>query len=562
MKILGRSEIAAIEADRQRLAELNSELATLSSDMARLRVASSPQVIARQLAEFDPRLLQLMIDRGTSEVLIGQNSLIAGSRRRAVETMRIAASRRPGGDVQIANATDTWTDWGFGRKLEISAVDPQADVVWAECWGAPRNRGLFGQSVIHELSHDVLTDGEAFFVAYASRQDGEVTWRTFDSLAVLDILHPKNDKSINVWYIVQLEEKQVAIPDAFTYFALRDRLEGVKLPEGVEDINATADALESGGTFAAIVPAMRNRDSEGRGWPEFTLALPWSDVYAQMLREYSAVFSAVAMFVDKLKVEGGSRTLNDVIAQFQSSLATTAGGYYDTNPRAAAGSTALENEAAERTRLPLGSAAGDAQTGTGILALQLATGLHVKASDVGRVDMFQNKATADIAAESPQQAWQRYQLSWASVWSDIVETTLRLYEEFNKGAKFASYESEISTSLPANIETTDIAMAMKANSDAATAMTLDYGIAARANAILAGMLLLDLGVDDVDAILEPPETAESDAATVAHLGESHKPITVAYRCPLCGFNEAYSYEGHGPLLVCAGCGGTYDTEVE
>jgi len=276
------------------------------------------------------------------------------------------------------------------------------------------------------------------------------------------------------------------------------------------------------------------------------------------------VFSAVAMFVDKLKVEGGSRTLNDVIAQFQSSLATTAGGYYDTNPRAAAGSTALENEAAERTRLPLGSAAGDAQTGTLTIGTQLATALHVQLSDIGRPDALQSLATAKIAAESPQQAWQRYQLFWAAVWSDIVETTLRLYEEFSKGAKFASYESEISTSLPANIETTDIATAMKANSDAAAAMTLDYGIANRANETLAGMLLLDLGVDDVDAIMEPPppETAESDAVIVARLGESHKPITVLHRCPLCEANEAYSYDGHGPLLVCVGCGKTYDPGVE
>jgi len=543
------------EIDRQ-ITALNGIAQTMQEAAKQMAFETSAPMLRQRLAELDPRLLDLLIDQSRYDI-IGQNTIGAGSRIQAVKACRYAFDA----DVQISNATKTWTDWGFGRKLAITAVDPQADVVWSECWSAPRNRALFGQPVVHELSQDVLTDGEVFFVAYASRLDGAVTWRTFDTLAVLNIVHPKNDKSINVWYIVQTEQKQVAIPDAFTYFGLRDRLESVELPRGVEDINATADALENGGTFTAIVPALRNRDRDGRGWPEFYKAIPWSDVYAQMLREYAAVFSAVAMFVDKLKVQGGSRTITDVIAQLQSSLATSAGAYYDTNPRPAAGSTALENEAAERTRLPLGSAAGDAQTGTLTIATQLATALHVTLPDVGRIDAAQNKSVAEIGAQGPQQAWQRYQLFWASVWSDITETTLRLSEMIS-GAKFASYESEISTSLPANIETTDIAMAMDANTRAAVAGALDFGIATRANAMLAEMMLLDLGVDDIDAIIKPEQTAEVDDVTVAHFGESHTPVIVAHRCPLCAAMEAYSYAGHGPLLVCAECGKTYDPSCE
>ena len=545
------------EVDRQ-INALREISATMQEAADKVAFETRGPMLRQKLVELDPRLLDLLIDQSGYDVLIGQNTIGAVSRNNAVAACRYAFRT----DVQISNATKTWTDWGFGRKLAITAVDTRADAVWSECWKAPRNRALFGQPVIHELSEGVLTDGEVFFVAYASRQDGAVTWRTFDTLAIIDILHPKNDKSVNVWYIVQLENKQVAIPDAYTYFALNDRFEGVTLPQGIEDINATSEALENGGTFTVIVSAMRNRDKMGRGWPEFYKALAWSDVYSQMLREYAAVFSAVAMYVDKLKVEGGSRTVTDIISQLQSSLATTSSAYYDTNPRAAAGSTWVENEAADRTRLPLGSAAGDAQTGTLTVGTQLATALRVKLSDIGRPDAFQNKATADIAAESPQQAWQRYQLFWSSVFSDLVETALRLYELFNR-VTFASYESEISTSLPTNVDTADIATAMDANTKAALAGTLDFGIANRANALLAGMLLLDLGVDNVAAIIEEPgQATEADAVTVAHFGESHAPVTVTHSCPLCGAMEAHSYAGHGPLLVCAECGKTYDPEVE
>jgi len=212
--------------------------------------------------------------------------------------------------------------------------------------------------------------------------------------------------------------------------------------------------------------------------------------------------------------------------------------------------------------MPLGTAAGDAQAGTGILALQLATGLGVKASDVGRVDMFQNKATADEAAKGPQQRWQRYQVFWASVWGDIVETTLRLVELFTP-RRFTDYTARLSTSLPMDVETTDLATAMDAVNKAAAAMTLDPATAMRANTAFLSLLLNDLGVEDVDDILNPPTNAEAAADNPPiTLGESHTPVTVRHVCPLCGFGEAYSYAGHGALLVCAGCSKTYDPEVE
>jgi hypothetical protein len=320
-----------------------------------VRIETSAPMLKKKLAELDPRLLDLIMDQAQYETVVGYSDLSAGGRIRAVTACRFADRT----DLQIGNAAQTWTDWGFGRSVDIRAVDTQADEVWQECWTAARNRAIFGQRFIHNLSKQILTDGEVFFIGYVSRQDGTTTWRTLKTEQVTEIIHAPNDEAINVWYIVTLNDKPVAIPDAFTLFAMRDRFEGVELPHNVTDINQTESALENGGTFAVIVPAQRNRDDTGRGWPEFHKALSWSNVYSQMLREYAAVFSAVAMFVDKIKIQGGARTVNDVISVIQSSL-VSGSGYSETNPRPVAGSTWVENEAVDRTRLPLGSAAGDA----------------------------------------------------------------------------------------------------------------------------------------------------------------------------------------------------------
>ena len=149
---------------------------------------------------------------------------------------------------------------------------------------------------------------------------------------------------------------------------------------------------------------------------------------------------------------------------------------------------------------------------------------------------------------------------WAQVWRDVVETTLRLNAMFT-GTQYASYESRVSMSLPLDVDTADIAAAMKAVNESAAALTLDYGTAQRANSALLALLLADLNVNEVQEIVMP-ETTEAALMLPTHLHESHKPVMVYHTCPLCGAGEAHSYAGHGPLLVCAECGKTYDPTIE
>lgn len=59
---------------------------------------------------------------------------------------------------------------------------------------------------------------------------------------------------------------------------------------------------------------------------------------------------------------------------------------------------------------------------------------------------------------------------------------------------------------------------------------------------------------------EMPEETEDTFDLATHA--SHKAKIVYHICPLCSADTAKEYEGHEPLLVCAGCGKTYNPEVE
>jgi len=507
-----------------------------------------------RLQELDPRLVDMLVNMSQYETLIGYGGFTGGDREQTVRTARYYQRWK----LQAASAVDTWTNWGFGREVNIQAVDEDANEVWLNTWTSPKNKPIFRQESLHRHSERLLVDGEFFFVAYISTTDGTVTWRVFDTERIAKIHHPPNDDAINLYYEVKRGDRcNVLIPDAFNYFALPEEFVSFKPPGDLMDLNTMPGVLDKQ-TLVLILPVQRNTDKEGRGWPQFYRAFPWIDSYAKMLREYTQVFSSVAAFVDKLKVDGSQRTVTDLVQRLQSSLMTSSGSYADTNPPPTAGATWAENEAVTRTRMPLGSAAGDAQAGTGFIALNMAQGLGVKASDVGRVDMFQNKATADVAAESPQQGWQRYQNFWSSIWSQVVEITLRASEKFTR-AKYETYEAVVSMNLPIDVTTEDIKRAMDAVTSSSSAGFLDPQVASDTLSVLTRLLLLDLNASGVGKIFEITET---DKDSIVPVAESHVPVALEHACPLCGHTWAMSYEGHGSLLVCAKCGRTYDSAVE
>ena len=81
-------------------------------------------------------------------------------------------------------------------------------------------------------------------------------------------------------------------------------------------------------------------------------------------------------------------------------------------------------------------------------------------------------------------------------------------------------------------------------------------------------VLETLGAQDVQDIISledyesEPEEEPVPEEQEAELTESHIGEKVNAICPLCSFPESILYPDHAGLLVCTGCGKTWDPEIE
>jgi len=467
----------------------------------------TPAGLLENIGELDSQLIDLLLDISRYEQIGGMaRGVNEEDRKRAVELSRWYERT----DVLISLAVDMWTDFGFGQAVHIVPNDPKAVDVWDECWTAPRNRFLFAQDAIHEqFSRRILVDGERFFVTYVSMQDGAATWRVFDTDQITQIITAPNDPVVKLWYIVETGTGKMAFPDAFAVFSFADHLKKFTPPDDVQDVNAIPQALENGGTFAAIVPAQRNLDRNGRGWPQFNNAFPWAKETGENIENHAAVSRLVATYVDKITGKGGQRALDMIKDSLQSSMATN-DSYYDTNPAPAAGSTWLQNEQVDRQRMPLTTGARDAQTDSMVLLSMFAAGVKVPPHWLMRPDMLQNRAVAEELAKPAVESWRRYQTFWAARFADIVETTLRFKDKFDKGVSITDFSALIQMDSPLDLESLDLTRAMDSITNAGNAGTLPMDAAQKVNTVIAQLLLGDFGINNPTSVVEPPDETTAE----------------------------------------------------
>jgi len=69
-------------------------------------------------------------------------------------------------------------------------------------------------------------------------------------------------------------------------------------------------------------------------------------------------------------------------------------------------------------------------------------------------------------------------------------------------------------------------------------------------------------VQDIISIEDYERQPEAQEAGLSELAESHLGEKVSAQCPLCSFPESILYPDHAGLLVCSGCGKTWDPEME
>lgn len=489
------------------------------------------------------------------EQLRGLVSTDNGSRLRAVNRSRYMYWY----DVQIHHAVNVWTDWGMGQYVMISSEDKQADEVLQEFWTARRNSPIISQTEIAEQSNNLQVDGEFFYIYYTSKQSGKTTIRRIPTEEITEIIFDDGDNCVPVYYVrtitnpnIQLQignKSQIYYPD---WQASARQLDKVTIPpQAIRADEVNGDELFGTAVVAQMV-AINKAGPERRGWPNFMRAWAWSKAYWELLQDWATVAKQNAMFAREVTAKGSSRAVDSIISRFASNLSST--DYTDSNPPAIAGSTLVHNDAVTTKEVPLNRGAGDAQTTGYALAGQISAETGLPLHIMGLPGAMQNRATARETERPFLEQMERYQLFWSSVIRDMCEIVLRQYEK-TMDVQFTDYDVSVSMQTPLMTEIQDVNSTIKTLQDAAVSGVLDAGVAMGAVKALAEIDLNILGIDDTEEILEPPTVAEA-------FHESHVAETINHTCPLCGFNVAERYEGHGSLVVCANCHKTYDTAVE
>jgi hypothetical protein len=316
-----------------------------------------------------------------------------------------------------------------------------------------------------------------------------------------------------VWFVQNVDGVQV---DGKTYskVAYRNWLATEAEIEAVGGVpDGAIDAAElRPNTTAVMLYAARNRylvdGKRLRGFPEFSQAYEWFRAYRDALGDVMAKNRAVAMFVDKLKVQGGSRVVDQLQASLTSSLTSSGTNRLETNSPPVAGSTWIENQMLDRSRMPLGTGAGDDQKSTMIVLGQGSAGTQVPLGWMGRPDSWQNKAVADVSVIPFNEAMQRYQTWWASVFRDIARIVLT-----QSGAGLTEEQMEVDVTLDTllTINIDELIEVVNATITAAEKLVIPTEVADSIVSAALQMALTKFGIADAEAIVTPEPAQPTEA---------------------------------------------------
>lgn len=480
--------------------------------------AYSPETVIQQLSEVDSQLLDLLMRQRGLVPLLGERG--AGmawtetDRRAAVSDSRYMYHY----DVMTARAINLWTNFGFGQHVRVVPKDEQLQEAWSEFFNARRNRPILGQRKIHQLSNILLRDGEYFLVYYVSTLDGEITLRRLSTDQIAEIIHEAGDPDIPLYYVQNAPVTVGGRTYGAVYYAdwqaTPEQLEKVTIPEGA----IRADDLRE--NTRVVVQQVALDGEGGRGWPQMYRALDWARAYRNFLQDRASVAAAVAMYVDKLKVQGNQRAVDAVISSLQSTLTQANSlGALDRNPPPAAGSNWVENGSITRERMPLTTGAGDAQTDGMTIAAQFASGSDVPLHFLNRPDAMQNRAVARESGLPWYETIQRYQAFWVDVFADMVEIVGRMANEYGQ-ASIDDFAAVITLDSPFEADVTETVALISAVSQAVGVGSLNGSVGQRVNERLLNLALTALGARDAETLTTPTPAATPTPASDAGLPEA------------------------------------------
>lgn len=598
--------------------ELNDRMGRLETSLTlALNAVADPQFttaeeLIGQLREYDPDYVDLLVDQLGWEYIGGVAPSADRERQAAVEGSRLAwSTSSPLGQWGIW----TWTAWGLGDSIAISAEDEGAQEWWDEFIEADRNAAILGQDNIHGASERVLVNGNMFLAVYASTVDGRCTARAIPQDEMVILTNP--DDSMVPWFYKRTfstgsSSREMYYPDWALAFGGEDApitvdeawarlIEQRQVPAaGVRaDMERRNGELRTeAGTDVCVLHIGHNRKDFDSlwGWPILTVALPWLRSHKRYAQARLAVALAVAQFVRRSKVEGGSRQVASVVDYIKSNLSRTQ--YTDTNPPAAPGAWHVENSAVDTKELPMTTGASDAKPDNDIFAWLAGIGMGMNTTTLG-LDTARY-ATAVQMDKVQSFLFTRYKSFWSQQFKRLARIVFSFGERYG-GQSFSSMKVQVSIDSFSLPDFPDIVNAesqfMAQLTSAVNASMVPKPAAAAIFARMAETALQALGVSDAADLTsdeafeigdfepeepEPPpippmipgqmpglpveqpevEEPEEEIPPMESMHESHEGTQFNHTCPLCGHNWATYYEGHGGLVVCEGCHKTYDPSIE
>ena len=381
-----------------------------------------PEMLIQQLQEMDSAVLYDMVQN----LLYGKiGSFSYGKDTEAERVRAVDESRRAFRvDVLTQWIIWLWTNFGFGEQIQVLPEDAGAAAWWDEFWTADRNAPVLAADELQKLSETVLKDGETF-LTYFFALDGLATLRTIDTKEIVEIITHPEDAAVPLWYkrmwIEGSVTKTMYYPDWRAFVN-----SSVEKKSGARILNTDLlpkDALNANSmqalTNVCVQHVAHNRKEGIRGWPLMTVGLPWSRTHRRFREDRAAVAAAVAMFVNKLKIKGGSRAVETMRTKLGSALSSTR--YNEINPPPVAGSPFIQNEAADLERMPLTTGAGDAKADGEALLLMVGLGGGVYPHWLGAGDAYR-LATATSMEGPMLREFSRYR----NFWSEQFRKMLRI----------------------------------------------------------------------------------------------------------------------------------------
>jgi hypothetical protein len=409
-----------------------------------------PAELKRQLMEqYDTQTVQDLIDNMLWERFgAGYQTELESQRQRAV------ADGRRMWLVSILGQwiIRLWTYYGVGESLEVIPLDEKykdgenaATVVWDEFWKADRNKPVLATERIHDISNLLLVTGNRFFAFFISDQDGESTIRRVKPEEITDIVTLPDDAATPCFYKRQWMANSTTRTEYYAdwrwWFEKSDKEKEYLAPLKVKDKDAEVATRDGTVVVMLHVPFEQKDENSLFGWPLLAPAgTPWIRSHRQYFEARLAVARAVASYVRRRQVKGGSRAVDAVRMALQSGLQR--GASSETNPPPVAGSEDIHNQAIQTTDLPLRTGAGDAKSDGEMFSWMAGLSGGIYPHYLGLGDAYR-LATATAMEKPMQMQFSLYRNRLNAMFRDMVRIVLQAKERFGRGIKYETYEARI-----------------------------------------------------------------------------------------------------------------------